>query len=46
MDWLLFAREVLLECGSRSYISGQFDQFADRGLDGGYARLIVYFADR
>jgi len=46
MDRLLFARENLLDTGSRWYVSGLFDRHAGRGLDGSTHARLVSLADR
>ena len=46
MDRLLFAREILLDVGSRSYVSGLFDRLAGRGLVVSTHALFFSLSDR
>ena len=46
MDRLLFAREILLDVGSRLYVSGLFDRLVGRGLDGNTHAPLVSLTDR
>ena len=45
MDRLLFAREILLDVGSRLYVSGLFDRLTRRGLDRSTHAVLISLAN-
>ena len=46
MDRLLLASEILLDIGSRRYVSGLFDRLAGRGHDGNTHAPLLSLADK